>query len=198
MDQVKIIIEGYARAGDNGSFVASSASTLILHKDKKILVDFGTNRGMLLEGLKREKLEPKDIDILYLTHYHPDHFLNMYLFPGKEIHDGTILWQEDKEVFYEGKIPHTDLEIVLTPGHCPEHTSIMVETKDMGIVCVAHDVFWWEDGNQKAETLEDLMELEDPFASDIEALRKSRELVLERADWIVPGHGRMFKNPTKK
>lgn len=37
------------------------------------------------------------------------------------------------------------------------------------------------------------MNLIDPFANDNEALKKSRKLVLEKADWIIPGHGKKFK-----
>jgi len=34
---------------------------------------------------------------------------------------------------------------------------------------------------------------EDEFATDIEKLKESRKKVLEIADWIIPGHGKMFK-----
>lgn len=109
-----------------------------------------------------------------------------------------MIWAEDKEFFHKGDILGTEIQILKTPGHAPEHTSLLVPTADKGKVCIVADVFWWEDGKQKSDTIKDLMALKDPFASDETALKKSRELVLKKADWLIPGHGKMFKNPTKQ
>lgn len=198
MNLVKILIQGYAYTGKNGNFYASPTTALIYHNNKKILVDPGTNSKKLLEALKQESLTPDDIDILYLTHYHPDHFLNIKLFPNLPITDGTTVWKEDEEIsITNNKIPDTDIEIIPTPGHTPEHTSLLVHTGDLGLVCIAQDVFWWEDGKQETDDFEEIINYEDPFATDFEALKDSRKLVLEKADWIIPGHGNIFKNPTK-
>lgn len=64
-------------------------------------------------------------------------------------------------------------------------------------MCIAQDVFWWEDGKQETDSVQKLLDLQDPFASDPEALQQSRKLVLDLADWIIPGHGVMFRNPGK-
>jgi glyoxylase-like metal-dependent hydrolase (beta-lactamase superfamily II) len=134
--------------------------------------------------------------MIFLSHYHLDHTLNIKLFPDKDIYDGAVLWQEDEETFYNGKIPHTKIEVISTPGHATEQFSLFINDDKLGKVCIAQDVFWWEDGKQKSDKYEDLMNLEDPFANDISALKESRQKVLEWADWIVPGHGKMFKNPS--
>jgi len=198
MNKIKILIQGYAYQGENGNFFASPTTTLIYHNYKRILVDPGTNSKKLLEELAKENLTPNDIDILYLTHYHPDHFLNIKLFPSLPLVDGSMVWKEDEEIIIEdGKIPGTEIQILLTPGHTAEHSSLLVPTDDLGLVCIAQDVFWWEDGKQKTDNVEEMINYEDPFASDFEALKKSRKLVLEKADWIIPGHGEMFKNPSK-
>ncbi len=34
---------------------------------------------------------------------------------------------------------------------------------------------------------------DDLYASDKEKLKQSRKKVLEMSDWVIPGHGRMFK-----
>jgi glyoxylase-like metal-dependent hydrolase (beta-lactamase superfamily II) len=196
MDKIHILIEGYAYPKEDGSFVASPTTTLIETDGKKILVDPGTNKDKLLEALESLKLEPQNIDFIYLTHYHPDHFLNIRLFPDKHIYDGGVFWKGDEEYFHKGVIPGTHIEILPTPGHSPEHTSLLVNTDD-GIVCIAQDVFWWEDGKQKSDSEEELLQLQDPFATDQEAQIASRKLVLEKADWIVPGHGKKFRNPRK-
>ena len=41
--------------------------------------------------------------------------------------------------------------------------------------------------------MDELLNLEDPFANDKEVLLNSRKLVLEKADFIIPGHGKIFK-----
>lgn len=198
MDKFVILIEGYAHKGSNGSYVASPSSTLVYSKGKKVLIDPGANPTLLVKRLKKIGLTTSDIDIVYLSHYHPDHFLGISLFHGKAIYDGTTIWKGDKEKSIKGKIPRTNIEIIKTPGHSPEHTSLLVETSELGKVCIAQDVFWWEDGKQKSDTTDDLLSLVDPFATDVKALRKSRKKVLELADWIIPGHGKMFRNPLRK
>jgi glyoxylase-like metal-dependent hydrolase (beta-lactamase superfamily II) len=197
MYKFKILIEGYAREGDNGVYHASPTSILIYDDDVKVLVDPGTNEKMLKEAFKKEKLNLEDIDMIFLSHYHPDHFLNIRLFPKVDIYDGAIRWHGEEEHFYEGKIPGTDIEIVPTPGHASEQSSLVIETEEYGCVFFCQDVFWWEDGKQRNDTVEELMNNVDPFMSSGEDLKKSREIVLARADWIVPGHGKMFKNPAK-
>lgn len=194
MNKVTVLIEGYARPGENDSYIASPTTTLIESNGKKILVDPGANPN-LLQILTTNNLTPKDIDIIYLTHYHIDHILNIRMFPNHIIYDGEIQWDKDNEILYQSNIPGTDIQIIKTPGHSTEHTSLLVKTEDQGIVCIAADLFWWEDGKQKSDTLEDLLNLKDPFATDEKALKESRKKILDIADWIIPGHGKMFKNP---
>lgn len=190
------MVEGYARPGENGSYVASPSSYLVEAGDKKILVDPGANKEKLLVALEKLNLTPEDISFVYLSHYHPDHFLNIKMFPFQDVVDGEMIWKDDKEEFHQGNLNIEGIEILKTPGHSPEHTSLLVVT-DEGVVCLAQDVFWWEDGKQKSDTEEDLLNLEDPFMTDKDALLQSRKLVLEKADWIIPGHGKKFKNPKR-
>lgn len=198
MDTFKILIEGYARM--EGDITHASPSTILIYSnDKKVLMDPGTNNEMLMKSLDAEKLKPEDIDVVYLTHYHPDHWLNIRLFPiTTPIIDATLIWNDDAEFPISDKIPDTNIQIIPTPGHAGEHSSLLIETKDMGKVCFAQDVFWWMDGKQQTNNLEELVNYPDPFASDMEAQKDSRQKILDLADWIVPGHGKMFKNPTRK
>ena len=195
MDKVHILVEGYAYSSAEGKYVATPTSLLIVTNSKKILVDPGAHPQKLLEALKKLRVFPQNIDAIYLSHYHPDHFLNIRLFPKVDIYDGTTFWQNDEEHFHEKFIPGTDIEILPTPGHSAEHTSLLVKT-DEGVVCIAADVFWWEDGQQRSDAQEELLQFSDPYATDTEALLASRKLVLQRAEWIIPGHGKKFRNPT--
>ena len=196
MNKIHVLIQGYAHPGEDGSYIASPTTVLIESNGKKVLVDPGANKEELFGQLKRVKIKEKDIDFIYLSHYHPDHFLNIQYFPNTDIYDGEIKWIGDKEFFHKGDIGLEGVEILKTPGHSPEHTSLLVDTEE-GKVCIAQDVFWWEDGKQKSDKVEDLLNLEDPFTTDMKALVESRKLVLEKSDWIIPGHGRRFRNPRK-
>lgn len=191
MAEVKILIEGYAKEAKE-EWIASSSTVLIKDNGLNILVDPGANKEKLLEALEKEGLKPEDIDIVFLTHYHLDHILNIRLFPDKDIYDGDTINIGDKTVEYSGNIPNTNVQVIPTPGHAHEHASLLVETEKSKIV-VAGDVFWWKDDEEQKTDKESLMEHEDPFVKDETSLKVSRKKVLEIADYIIPGHGKMFK-----
>src|SRR3989344_1371522 len=190
MAVVKVLVEGYARQ-QKDFLEATSSTVLIEDSGKKIIVDPGCNEKLLLEALKKEGLTPKNIDIVFLTHYHPDHILNIRLFPGKDILDGDSIYRGDKEISFKGKIPGTEIEVVPTPGHAHEHATPIVQT-EKGVVAIAADLWWWETGKQKTGRKE-LLSLKDPYAKNKKDLLKSRKLILEKADYIIPGHGKMFR-----
>lgn len=196
MAKLKILVEGYARNTKRGYYEATSNTVLIEDRGKKILVDPGCNKSLLLSGLKKEGLKPKDIDFIFLTHYHPDHVLNIRLFPNIDVLDGDKIYRGDREISFKVKIPGTQIEVVETPGHAFEHATPLVKTKE-GVVAVAGDLWWWEDGKQKGLDAKSLLSLADPFAKDKAALRKSRKKILQKADWIIPGHGKAFR-PSRK
>ncbi len=195
MNRVKVLVEGYAHPNEDGSYTASPTCTLVGSNGKKFLVDPGTSREKLLKALEKENIGGRDLSFIYISHYHPDHWLNTRLFPNLDIYDGEICWRGDQEIFHQGKLPEVEVEILKTPGHATEDTSLLIRTED-GVVCICPDVFWWEDGKQKSDNMDDLLNLEDPFANDKEALLASRKLVLSKAHFIIPGHGKMFKVST--
>ena len=191
MSEINILVEGYAKKRDNG-WVVSSTAVLIKDNDLNILVDPGTNRKMLLKALTMESLKPNDIDMIFLTHYHLDHVLNIRLFPEADIYDGDTVNIGDKIIDYSGNIPGTEVEVVETPGHAYEHASLLVNTSQ-GKIVVAGDLFWWNDGEEPKMDKEYLMDLDDPYVKSQQDLKRSRRKILDLADYIIPGHGRMFK-----
>lgn len=191
MAEVKILIEGYVREKDDALF-ASPTTTLIKDSGLNILVDPGANKKLLLESLEKEGLKPEDIDVVFVTHYHLDHILNIRLFPEKDIYDGSVIYSDDKEAEYSGNIPNTNIEIIETPGHADEHCSLLVET-EKGKIVIGADVFWWMDDEEQKTDRESLMNHEDAYANNKEKLIESRKKLLEIADYIIPGHGKMFK-----
>jgi len=189
MNKVTVLIEGYAKINKDGTWDATSSTTLIDTGKLKIIVDPGCNRELLLESLKNENLKTLDISYVFVTHYHPDHCTLMGIFENATVFD-SAQWQNGpiggdlKDRF----LPDTDIEIIKTLGHSSDHASLLVNTKD-GKVLIGGDIFWWKFGeDQKVDT-----EKLDDFASNMAALKQSRSEALKLADFIIPGHGKMFK-----
>ncbi len=195
MPKVKVLIQGYATTLKKG-WIASSTTTLIQDGKINIIVDPGINRRKLLDALKREGLKPEDIDYILMTHYHPDHNYLSGIFPKAKALDDELVYDKDKEYEHGGKVPGTNLKILPTPGHEKSHGSLIVPT-EKGTVVVAGDVWWWKTSHKQKTDRESLLNLKDIYVKDKRALLESRKKILEIADWIIPGHGKMFKNPTR-
>ena len=189
MNEIKVLIEGYAKEIEDG-WTASSTVTLVKSNGKNIIVDPGFNRTKLLDSLKKENLEIKDIDYVFLTHNHPDHAFLAGIFENAKVVDELYIYDKNIITKHGGLIPGTDLKIIRTPGHMEEHCSLVVPTRQ-GTYVVAGDVFWWLE-NEKQEVNINKPD-NDPEHMDIQKLIASRKKVLEIADYIIPGHGKMFK-----
>jgi len=195
MPKVKVLIQGYATTLKKG-WIASSTTTLIQDGKINIIVDPGINRRKLLDALKREGLKPEDIDYILMTHYHPDHNYLSGIFPKAKALDDELVYDKDKEYEHGGKVPGTNVKILPTPGHEKSHGTLIVPT-EKGTVVVAGDVWWWKTSHKQKTDRESLLNLKDIYVKDKRALLESRKKILEIADWIIPGHGKMFKNPTR-
>jgi glyoxylase-like metal-dependent hydrolase (beta-lactamase superfamily II) len=189
MSEIKILLEGYAKALKNG-WRANSTVVLIKSNGKNILADPGLNRKNLLDSLKKEGLKTSDIDFVFLTHGHADHSLLAGIFENSKIVDELYVYQNKSITNHNGAIPGTDLKIIRTPGHVEEHCSLIIKT-DKGTYAIAGDVFWWpEDEDQKIDINKPD---NDPEHMNIKKLINSRKKLLEAADYIIPGHGKIFK-----
>jgi 7,8-dihydropterin-6-yl-methyl-4-(beta-D-ribofuranosyl)aminobenzene 5'-phosphate synthase len=49
-------------------------SCLLKGLDKTILFDTGTNGSLLLENMEKLEIQPDDVDLVFLSHFHRDHF----------------------------------------------------------------------------------------------------------------------------
>ena len=187
MAEVKIIHEGWINADcDKTGKEPTTSPTISLIKDGPIVavVDPGVlpNQQILVDALRKEGLEIKDVTHVFITHSHIDHYRNAGMFPETAIvveYFGQ--WQEGRDEDLDiGKFSE-NIEVVSTPGHNYDGITFLVNTKE-GKVAVAGDVFWKENYPKN-----------DPYASDKKELQKSRKKILELADYIIPGHGKMFK-----
>lgn len=193
MAEIKVLIEGYAKKLEHG-WLASSTVCLITTTDgKKIITDPGCNRTALLEALKKEDLVTGDIDYTFVSHAHPDHGMLAGIFENAKsiTWDSHLLYENDSMTEYQPHELGPDIEILDTPGHMLEHISLLVTTPQ-GKVAVAGDTIFWLDGEEQVLDInrEDLTQAKGFNQGDLVASRKK---LIELADYIIPGHGKMFK-----
>ncbi|MFA5051697.1 MAG: MBL fold metallo-hydrolase [Patescibacteria group bacterium] len=181
---IKLLVQGYVKTDVVEH--ASSTSVLVVDKDVKVVIDPGVNREALAAGLQKEGLKPEDVQFVLITHYHPDHAYGAAWFPHATLLDYKESYKGDVIEQHDGFIPGTELAIMHTPGHTPEHCSLAVPT-EQGMVVVAGDVFWWPDGQEQSLDVN----YPDEYAQDQEQLVESRKKVLKLADVVIPGHGQV-------
>jgi len=163
--------------------VASSVS-LVLDGEATIVIDPGmvADPELILAPLRDLGVEPGAVTQIVVTHHHPDHTINVGLFPDAEVVDFWARYRGDQWLDHEGDGHHVSehTRLILTPGHTDEDATLLVET-DGGVVACTHA--WWR-GDRTPEI--------DPLADDQVALEASRARILAEADIVVPGHGEAF------
>jgi glyoxylase-like metal-dependent hydrolase (beta-lactamase superfamily II) len=205
--------------------IGGSSTVTYVESDLKILVDTGfefemdhgrdniaRNKKILIQALEDHSLMPEDIDILFITHWHADHFMNYDLFSDSEIimakpavkrHHLDFTEMDDGDLIADG------VQVLFTPGHTREHASLLLSTKPMifkqrsqqggiitGIgekkVIVAGDAIV----SPNYYFLNKIWNHNNDFYSESLA-QQSVEKICEVADYIIPGHGGMFENIRK-
>lgn len=191
MNKVDVLIEGYATMTDTG-WKASGSTCLITTEDGiRIITDPGCNRDLLLQRLHDKGLMIDAISYVFLTHHHVDHAMLAGIFPNAKVVDQEAIYTQDDAIEGPEGIPGTNLGIMQTPGHEVRHGALVVPGTEKGTIVIAGDNFWWKTDEEQKITLD--LDMPDDFAEDMEVLKQSRAKVLEVADWVVPGHGRMFQ-----
>lgn len=181
MAEVEVLVEGYARREGE---IARVAGTVSLIRDGGLvaIVDPGmvADRELILAPLASLELAPEDVTDVILSHHHPDHTVNIALFPRARVHDVWAVYEGDvwRDRPAEGLRLSPDVQLWETPGHTPQDVTTIVRTAD-GTVALTH--LWW---HQDMEG--------DPRATDLDQLHAGRARVLAVADRIIPGHGAAF------
>jgi glyoxylase-like metal-dependent hydrolase (beta-lactamase superfamily II) len=169
--------------GSTGPNVVSTC-TLIRDGDRAVVVDPGLapSQESILAPLRELGLGPEDVTDVVISHHHPDHCLNVALFPRARVHDHWAIYDfagRWDDVDCEGRVLSPSIQLIRTPGHTEEDLSTVAGTPD-GIVVLTH--LWWTGAGPA----------EDPYAPDAAVLHASRARVLAVADLVVPGHGAAF------
>jgi glyoxylase-like metal-dependent hydrolase (beta-lactamase superfamily II) len=162
-------------AGYTGERTASSI-TLVRDGDARIVVDPGmvARRSLILDPLAALDVAPETVTHVVLSHHHPDHTMNIALFPNAEVVDFWARYRDDLWLDHDG-------DGWLTPGHTGEDITLVVRADD-AVYAMTH--LWWHQDRTPAI---------DPYADDQAAIERGRARVLAVADIVVPGHGAPFR-----
>lgn len=100
---------------------------LIKLNEKNILIDTSSsiNKSELIANLEELKLSPKDIDIIILTHHHPDHTGGLLPFRKLKIYGSPKDFGENLLNIKKLNIP--EFQIIETPGHSKGSFCILYE-----------------------------------------------------------------------
>ncbi len=128
-------------------------------------------------------MAPESVTHVFLSHHHPDHTINIALFPEAEVVDFWARYKDDLWLDHDGDgyrlAPNAQLW--LTPGHTAEDASLIVEADD-GVYAMTH-LWWHQDRSPEI----------DPLGDDQPAIEAGRARILAAADVVIPGHGGPFR-----
>jgi glyoxylase-like metal-dependent hydrolase (beta-lactamase superfamily II) len=181
MAELHVLCDGYVREGDE--LRVGSTVGFVSDGDSLVVIDPGMVVGAssILDPLLAFGVAPGDVTDVVLSHHHPDHTVNVGLFPGARIHDFQAIYVDDLWIdrTAEGFQLSANVTLIETPGHTAQDITTLVTTES-GVVGFTH-LWWAADGPA-----------EDPYTHDAAVLHANRERVLGLVSEIVPGHGPRF------
>ncbi|MGH8925280.1 MAG: MBL fold metallo-hydrolase [Acidimicrobiia bacterium] len=166
-----------------GSPQVRSTVSLVIDGDYRIVIDPGLapSQQAISDPLRKRGCVVTDITDVIISHHHPDHTVNVGMFPDARVHDHWATYHYDTWDSHpaEGFQVSPSVTLWETPGHTPQDISTLAET-EAGLVVFTH-LWFYESGPP-----------EDPYAVDPDGVHAGRRRVLEVASLIVPGHGPPF------
>lgn len=141
-----------------------------------------------------------DITHVFITHSHLDHYRNLGMFPNSIAIDIRGEWNKDRykpierpNHFHKSDVGNftKNIHIIKTVGHDESSLSFFINGETIfdekivsGMIAICGDVFRRENFPSVEE---------EPFATDKVKLKKSRELIMNNAEYVIPGHDDIFK-----
>lgn len=177
MARFHLLTPGYV-----GERVASTVS-LVEAEDSLVVVDPGmvSATSVILDPLRAIGRSPEEVTDVVISHHHPDHTINIALFPNARVHDHWAIYEGDLWIDRpaEGFVVAPGVELWETPGHSEQDITTVVRAEGE-VIALTH--LWWHSGGPA----------DDPYSSDPDLLHRGRERVLAVATLVVPGHGEPF------
>lgn len=198
MYEVHVLFDGYCRPTEGG--MLANCSCTLIKGPKNIIVDTMTpwDGKRLLDAIQKLGVGCNDIGYVISTHGHSDHVGNNNLFlSAKHVVGRCVsykqMYYDDGTFFNNDGVYEIDehVQVVSTPGHTLSDVSVVVKTTK-GIFGVVGDLF-----ENEGDLLDDSIWL-DAGSENPELQRKNRKYILDKVDWIIPGHGPMFSTKKSK
>ncbi|MEM0913383.1 MAG: MBL fold metallo-hydrolase [Planctomycetota bacterium] len=193
---VKVLAVGYVEPIEGREFIpnkspdgarrVAGAVVLVEAHDAVIVGDPGmvTHQQVIADALADRGYQPGDVTHVFVSHHHPDHTINIGMFPNAAAVDGVATYRGDIIEDHPSTHPIAPgVMVTQTPGHTVEDATLLAATP-MGMVAFTH--LWWDE-HQQPEV--------DPIAEAPDQLKEQRERIPRVADIVIPAHGRPFINP---
>ncbi len=167
------------RDEDDNILDARSSSTLILAGPWRIVVDTGAEdeADEITNRLGEFGLVPEDVEMVVITHDHPDHTGNNRLFAGARILSG-----KGDDRLGEGDFIAPGVWIMETPGHTKDSISVVCESTRR--IVIAGD---------SIPLMGNYLKWVPPrHHVDRDLALRSMARIVEAADVVVPGHDSPF------
>jgi glyoxylase-like metal-dependent hydrolase (beta-lactamase superfamily II) len=190
-----------------------SSITLVQTEGTTILVDTGfreennvspenlaSNARHVTGALSAHGVDPDEVQEIFITHWHHDHFGNLILFPNAVVRFAGIPKEDVTRVLKSYEILntvaevrpeekwHSGLAVLPTPGHNRHHHSVVINFNDLVIVAAGDAIV-----SQSYYDHGAVWTLNSDFQSEETAIA-SMNRIREVADIIIPGHGHPFEN----
>ena len=175
----------------------TATCTLLTIGGTRLLVDPSPYPSELEPMLfSRTGLRPKEIEMVFITHYHGDHRFGLPLFEGRPwlmAAPALADWRErspgdtaaiDHFETAEGRLP-AGLRLYHTPGHLPGHHSLLGETR-WGTLIVTGDAVMTTDFFAAEEGYHNSVD----FAEATRTIQRIKGL----AALVIPGHDNLILN----
>lgn len=143
-------------------------------------------------------LKPEEIDIIYSTHFHNDHWLGVEAFPNAEFYMAKgdmeslmslkdYVSEESAKVLNRVKAAEGELvkgvSLIPLPGHTAGLQGLLFEAPEGKILAAGDSVMGYEFFQAKEGYF---------YSYSLEMCKKSIEKAAQVADYIIPGHGNYF------
>jgi glyoxylase-like metal-dependent hydrolase (beta-lactamase superfamily II) len=187
--------------------IGGGSTVTLIDGEKKILVDTGfdfewmdtaknkkKNEQNLVRSLRDNGLKPDDIDIVFITHWHMDHFGNSGIFKKAACLVSKPLADRQRHLNLVGTADREEIasgvRVVYSPGHTADHASLIVDTtfnEMKARIAIAGDAII-----SCSYFLAGRIWKYNADFYDEEIARKSMSMLSNNADIIIPGHGVPF------
>lgn len=189
--------------------------TLVETDGKKILIDtswegqkdhfspVSNEENRLVSELQYFGVKPAEIDEIFITHWHGDHWENIYLFPQASVYYagctpsfvkktlGSQSIDNDTVKLKEGDNWHSGLEIFDTHGHTDHDHSVMIRYKKKAFVAAGDSIV------SKMYYHTETFFPNNRYEKFHDELVASFNRIVDIADFIIPGHDGPFLNYKK-